>query len=253
MTVSTQDGRRHSTSTPTRRCCSRCFAILAKHGLATSGALDLRQHPQARAEVMALLESKGHDVQPGAPGVAAAAPRREGGPRPSASRSCASSRRRASSPRPSTSPSGSRSSPSSSYVHSYVITYRRVVGTRIRTPARGNGPLAARPGRSQRGLGADALPGRAGRDQPDADGGRADRRRTRALAVPAAAPRRGRTRSRWCARPSAGRAGSARGHRYGIVTPPHPGQRAEVSEHVLPAGAATGGPDDPPIHEAGRA
>ena len=47
------------------------------------------------------------------------------------------------------------------------------------------------------------------------------------------------------------RGGSARGHRYGIVTPPHPGQRAEVSEHVLPGGTATGGPDDPPIHEAG--
>ena len=45
--------------------------------------------------------------------------------------------------------------------------------------------------------------------------------------------------------------GSARGHRYGIVTPPQPGQRAEVSEHVLAPGAATGGPDDPPIHEAG--
>ena len=44
---------------------------------------------------------------------------------------------------------------------------------------------------------------------------------------------------------------SARGHRFGILTPPLPGQRAEVSEHVLPAGAATGGPDDPPIHEPG--
>ena len=47
------------------------------------------------------------------------------------------------------------------------------------------------------------------------------------------------------------RGGSTRGHRYGIVTPPHPGQRAEVSEHLLSAGATTGGPDDPPIHEAG--
>ena len=47
------------------------------------------------------------------------------------------------------------------------------------------------------------------------------------------------------------RGGSARGHSYGIVTPPHPGQRAEVSEHVLAAGAATGGPDDPPMHEPG--
>jgi mannose-6-phosphate isomerase-like protein (cupin superfamily) len=35
------------------------------------------------------------------------------------------------------------------------------------------------------------------------------------------------------------------------LTPPLPGQRAEVSEHVLEAGAATGGPDDPPMHEPG--
>ena len=44
---------------------------------------------------------------------------------------------------------------------------------------------------------------------------------------------------------------STRGHRYGVLTPPRPGQRAEVSEHVLAAGASTGGPDDPPIHEPG--
>ena len=41
------------------------------------------------------------------------------------------------------------------------------------------------------------------------------------------------------------------GHTYEIVTPPLPGQRAEVSEHVLSAGATTGGPGDPPMHEAG--
>ena len=46
--------------------------------------------------------------------------------------------------------------------------------------------------------------------------------------------------------------GSTRtGHTYEIVTPPLPGQRAEVSCHVLPAGASTGGPGDPPMHEAG--
>ena len=46
--------------------------------------------------------------------------------------------------------------------------------------------------------------------------------------------------------------GSARtGHTYEIVTPPLPGQRAEVSCHVLAAGASTGGPGDPPMHEAG--
>jgi transcriptional regulator with XRE-family HTH domain len=42
-----------------------------------------------------------------------------------------------------------------------------------------------------------------------------------------------------------------RGHAYEIITPPLPGQRAEVSCHTLAAGAATGGPGDPPMHEAG--
>jgi transcriptional regulator with XRE-family HTH domain len=41
------------------------------------------------------------------------------------------------------------------------------------------------------------------------------------------------------------------GHCYEILTPPLPGQRAEVSRHVLTAGASTGGPGDPPIHEPG--
>jgi mannose-6-phosphate isomerase-like protein (cupin superfamily) len=35
------------------------------------------------------------------------------------------------------------------------------------------------------------------------------------------------------------------------VTPPLPGQRAEVSVHLLRPGAATGGPGDPPMHEPG--
>jgi transcriptional regulator with XRE-family HTH domain len=43
----------------------------------------------------------------------------------------------------------------------------------------------------------------------------------------------------------------ANGHSYELLTPELPGQRAEVSRHVLKPGAATGGPDDPPIHEAG--
>jgi XRE family transcriptional regulator, regulator of sulfur utilization len=43
----------------------------------------------------------------------------------------------------------------------------------------------------------------------------------------------------------------AAGHRYEVLTPPLPGQRAEVSRHVLAAGAATGGPGDPPMHEPG--
>jgi transcriptional regulator with XRE-family HTH domain len=41
------------------------------------------------------------------------------------------------------------------------------------------------------------------------------------------------------------------GHAYELLTPELPGQRAEVSRHVLKPGAATGGPDDPPIHEPG--
>jgi transcriptional regulator with XRE-family HTH domain len=47
------------------------------------------------------------------------------------------------------------------------------------------------------------------------------------------------------------RGGGARGHSYEIVTPGLPGQRAEVSLHVLSPGAATGGEEDPPIHEPG--
>ncbi|MEA2212962.1 MAG: hypothetical protein QOF83_2910 [Solirubrobacteraceae bacterium] len=49
------------------------------------------------------------------------------------------------------------------------------------------------------------------------------------------------------------RAGPAgkRGHSYEILTPPLPGQRAELSRHRLEAGAQTGGPGDPPMHEPG--
>ncbi len=45
--------------------------------------------------------------------------------------------------------------------------------------------------------------------------------------------------------------GRARGHRYEILTPPLPGQRAELSRHTLAPGAVTGGPGDPPMHEPG--
>jgi transcriptional regulator with XRE-family HTH domain len=41
------------------------------------------------------------------------------------------------------------------------------------------------------------------------------------------------------------------GHSYEILTPPLPGQRAELSRHVLARGAVTGGPGDPPMHEPG--
>jgi transcriptional regulator with XRE-family HTH domain len=41
------------------------------------------------------------------------------------------------------------------------------------------------------------------------------------------------------------------GHRVEELTPPLPGQRADVSIHRLDPGAVTGGPGDPPIHEPG--
>jgi transcriptional regulator with XRE-family HTH domain len=47
------------------------------------------------------------------------------------------------------------------------------------------------------------------------------------------------------------RGGGAAGHAFEILTPPLPGQRAELSRHVLAAGAATGGEGDPPMHEPG--
>jgi transcriptional regulator with XRE-family HTH domain len=45
--------------------------------------------------------------------------------------------------------------------------------------------------------------------------------------------------------------GRGNGHRYEVLTPAFPGQRAEGSLHTLAPKAATGGPDDPPMHEAG--
>jgi len=52
------------------------------------------------------------------------------------------------------------------------------------------------------------------------------------------------------------RAGNGRlrrrsGHSLEELTPPLPGQRADVSRHTLEPGASTGGTDDPPIHEPG--
>jgi transcriptional regulator with XRE-family HTH domain len=48
-----------------------------------------------------------------------------------------------------------------------------------------------------------------------------------------------------------GRARRRRGHRVEELTPPLPGQRADVSRHTLEPGAATGGAGDPPLHEPG--
>ena len=52
-------------------------------------------------------------------------------------------------------------------------------------------------------------------------------------------------------RPPDRRTGGADGHRWETLTPPLPGQRAEVSTHTLQPGARTGGPGDPPMHEPG--
>ena len=48
-----------------------------------------------------------------------------------------------------------------------------------------------------------------------------------------------------------GRRSDRSGHEIEELTPPLPGQRADVSLHRLAAGAATGGAGDPPIHEPG--
>ena len=48
-----------------------------------------------------------------------------------------------------------------------------------------------------------------------------------------------------------GRARERGGHRTEELTPALPGQRADVSRHTLDPGASTGGPSDPPMHEAG--
>ena len=52
-------------------------------------------------------------------------------------------------------------------------------------------------------------------------------------------------------RRGAGRKRRRGGHRVEELTPPLPGQRADVSRHRLEPGAATGGTGDPPIHEPG--
>jgi transcriptional regulator with XRE-family HTH domain len=52
-------------------------------------------------------------------------------------------------------------------------------------------------------------------------------------------------------RGGSGRRTERAGHAVEELTPPLPGQRADVSLHVLAADAATGGADDPPIHEPG--
>jgi XRE family transcriptional regulator, regulator of sulfur utilization len=48
-----------------------------------------------------------------------------------------------------------------------------------------------------------------------------------------------------------GRTRRRSGHAVRELTPPLPGQRADVSRHRLNPGATTGGPGDPPLHEPG--
>ncbi len=48
-----------------------------------------------------------------------------------------------------------------------------------------------------------------------------------------------------------GRGRERAGHRVEELTPPLPGQRADVSMHTLEPGASTGGAGDPPLHEPG--
>lgn len=52
-------------------------------------------------------------------------------------------------------------------------------------------------------------------------------------------------------RSSERRTRTRRGHRTEELTPPLPGQRADVSLHALEPGAATGTTGDPPLHEPG--
>jgi transcriptional regulator with XRE-family HTH domain len=52
-------------------------------------------------------------------------------------------------------------------------------------------------------------------------------------------------------RAAARRRSTRGGHSFEELTPPMPGLRADVSVHVLEAGATTGGRTDPPMHEPG--
>ena len=90
-----------------------------------------------------------------------------------------------------------------------------------------------------------------GETEPDAAGRGADRGGARA--APSQLLRLDESGSVTIVRAGERRGGgsSRRGHRYEVLTPPIPGQRAELSQHTLAAGAVTGGPDDPPMHEPG--
>jgi transcriptional regulator with XRE-family HTH domain len=59
------------------------------------------------------------------------------------------------------------------------------------------------------------------------------------------------TRHAVVVRRGSGRRSSRSGHEVEELTPPLPGQRADVSLHRLAPGSSTGGAGDPPIHEPG--
>src|SRR3954451_11326707 len=63
--------------------------------------------------------------------------------------------------------------------------------------------------------------------------------------------RRDEAQHAWVTRAGERRHSERGGHRFEELTPPLPGQRADVSIHTLEPGAATGGREDPPMHEPG--
>ena len=132
----------------------------------------------------------------------------------------------------------------------YDATARRAARARA---ARGDGPVAARAGAALRRQLGDALAGRARRDQPDAAGRGAHRRRASSCGSRSccASTRAGSvTIVRAGERASA--AARARGHRYEVLTAADPRPaRSSSRVHTLAAGAVTGGAGDPPMHEPG--
>src|SRR3954454_11660529 len=119
---------------------------------------------------------------------------------------------------------------------------RHAVGLARPRAARGDGPLAAQPRRALRGFRADALAGRARRDEPDPHGRRAHRRRPRPPALPVAPPRRGRDRFGGAAR----RAPRARRRRAPLGGPP-PAAAGPARRGALPHA-----PPRPPHRRPGR-
>ena len=130
-------------------------------------------------------------------------------------------------------------------------TRPRQLGPRVRALREAAGPLAARPRRALRRLRADAQPGRARGDEPDAAGRRPHRRRPRAAALPAPAPRRGRRRH-GRARATSAAAAAPRGPplRGPHAAAARPARRARPATCSRPA-PPPAGPGDPPMHEPG--